>query len=1384
MVTIAAGISGGNSLTKDGAGILVLCGTNKYTGGTTLLNGTLGIGDDSALGTGTFTINNNTTNFAWGGPRTVTNAIAFSGNGAYIVFGGIEDLTYSCIKGAPFGADRQIFVTNGSVTVTIAAGLNGNNIIKYGLGTLGLSGTNFFSVSMQIKEGTVDFIGPDGVLRGCTNITVEPTGKLNLNNTANVLADNAIVTLKSGSGYGRMFLVTGAEEVVYQLYYDGVPQPAGTYGSTSSTAGYQDNDHFEGTGILRVLGVTDTAWATNSDGNWSDSTNWLYSVVATGSTKTAYFTNSLTATRTVNQDFTTLDIGGLWFGSPSSDNWILNNNIIVLTNSIITVPKITVSANTATIGSAISGAQGFTKEGQGTLVLNSANNYSGATLVNGGTLRLGVADAIPDAGSITVNSTLDLNGFGRTFSSFGGTGVVDCTSAGTSMLTISNNAANTFSGSLRNSSGTLSLIKDGTGFLTLSGISSFGGSTVVTGGCMIVQTNMALGNSSGVTVGPNASLRLNNGITISGIPAAISGSGIDVYGAMVASNGVNTWDGNITLQQDQARIGASPNATLVVNGVIDSGTSAYGLAIRSANAGDTVLLNGINTYSGGTYAVVGTLKLGGNDRLPTKQNLVIGNNSNNGGARVDLNGFDQKVSGLISAGTTMEMNITNSYPDACTFTVSNVTVNVYTGRINGAVNLVKAGQGMLRLCTNNVYTGTTRIIGAGSTSTSVVDVIPGGSITSSVTIIIETNAQFVIETATNVIGDSAQVMLNSAGANYGMIYLTNGVNEVVGGLYFNGTPQRAGTWGATGSGCLYTNNSYFRGGGRLTVTGAGSGSWNVDNSGDWSNTNNWLNYVIATGQWSTAYFTYNITQSRTINQDANPMNIGSLYIGSPSAYDWCFTNGTINLTNSATPFITVTANSATFSNTINSAQGLVKDGNGTMVISGVATCGVSATVRSGNMTISNDGSLRGYPNSFSMYVGDAPGYTGILNVIDGTLAVSNTLVIGGADNGCGIANIAGNSATVTVAAVTIGRNAGSSGTLNLSAGTVFVNTVTMVGGSTSTNASSVLNVSGGTLNVGTGGIANTKFDILSGVSREVLLSGGTLGGWTNHWSCPTDIVLTNNPGPGTVTFRAADINSVAKSIVLHGGISGIGNLTKTGTGTLYLFGGTNVNYSGQTAINEGTLVIDGINLTNAVSIAGGAALILPSGINGRNAGGLRGEYYNFAPATAYFSTLANRYSHLSFLSPAQLSRSGSTGTAFDFGAGGAGFPPPYNAGGANFEVRWTGKFTAPTTGLYWFGVSSDDQAIVWIDGIIAANRSAAGGGYVAGPPGQASGSIYLPAASMISLLDSDRVAVVTGLLSTRPFPAEAGPLFPTRSYHAMQGPQLVPSAVSREASLP
>ena len=97
-------------------------------------------------------------------------------------------------------------------------------------------------------------------------------------------------------------------------------------------------------------------------------------------------------------------------------------------------------SDTPTVGNALSGSLSLTQAGSGVLVLTSgSNSFSGATTINsGGTLRLGGAGVLPNAASdstVTVNGTLDLNGYSPTLAGLAGSGTVTSDAAGSITLT-------------------------------------------------------------------------------------------------------------------------------------------------------------------------------------------------------------------------------------------------------------------------------------------------------------------------------------------------------------------------------------------------------------------------------------------------------------------------------------------------------------------------------------------------------------------------------------------------------------------------------------------------------------------------------------------------------------------------------------------------------------------------------------------------------------------------------------------------------------------------------------------------------------------------------------------------------------------------------------
>jgi autotransporter-associated beta strand protein len=129
--TLAGVIGGSGSLTKIGAGTLVLSSANSYSGGTTLAAGTLRLENNQALGTGALTTTGSVVDYANG--ITIANPIVINSN------------------------TTQLQVLDGSATQSgVISELNGPRPLeKIGAGTLVLTAANTYTGPTTISAGTL-----------------------------------------------------------------------------------------------------------------------------------------------------------------------------------------------------------------------------------------------------------------------------------------------------------------------------------------------------------------------------------------------------------------------------------------------------------------------------------------------------------------------------------------------------------------------------------------------------------------------------------------------------------------------------------------------------------------------------------------------------------------------------------------------------------------------------------------------------------------------------------------------------------------------------------------------------------------------------------------------------------------------------------------------------------------------------------------------------------------------------------------------------------------------------------------------------------------------------------------------------------------------------
>lgn len=166
------------------------------------------------------------------------------------------------------------------------------------------------------------------------------------------------------------------------------------------------------------------------------------------------------------------------------------------------------------------------------------NNYSGNTTISTRTtIALSAVNQIPNGtgkGNLIINGgTFAMNGFSETINALSGTGTVNGVN-GTPTLTVGDNdATSTFSGTIINTAGSLSITKIGTGVLTLAGNNTYTGTTTISNGSIIVSKTT--GGIAGVATFTTTALTVNfnnvtptTGATYQFFPGATSPTGLTI----------------------------------------------------------------------------------------------------------------------------------------------------------------------------------------------------------------------------------------------------------------------------------------------------------------------------------------------------------------------------------------------------------------------------------------------------------------------------------------------------------------------------------------------------------------------------------------------------------------------------------------------------------------------------------------------------------------------------------------------------------------------------------------------------------------------------------------------------------------------------------------
>ncbi len=258
----------------------------------------------------------------------------------------------------------------------------------------------------------------------------------------------------------------------------------------------------------------------------------------------------------------------------------------------------------------LSGSGSLVKTGTGELTLSGDNDYSGGTTISGGTLTADHADSL-GTGAIANSGVLQV-GEGELENTLSGSGSLVKTGSGDLTLSgdngysggttitggtlIADNADSLGTGAVANSgvlqvgegelentlSGSGSLVKTGTGELTLSGDNSYSGTTTITDGTLIAANVNALGggnidNSGTLMLDANGAFELANVTTHTGATTALAaGSTLDA-GQLTQENGstlsidLGAATDDAVITADSVTLGGTLNVT-GIGSVTDSWT--------------------------------------------------------------------------------------------------------------------------------------------------------------------------------------------------------------------------------------------------------------------------------------------------------------------------------------------------------------------------------------------------------------------------------------------------------------------------------------------------------------------------------------------------------------------------------------------------------------------------------------------------------------------------------------------------------------------------------------------------------------------------------------------------------------------------------------------
>ncbi|ENS5560327.1 fibronectin-binding autotransporter adhesin ShdA [Salmonella enterica] len=413
------------------------------------------------------------------------------------------------------------------------------------------------------------------------------------------------------------------------------------------------------------------------------------------------------------------------------------------TGDVTIAENATLALSQGTLDNNVTGGGQIVKSGSDELIVTGDNNYSGGTTISGGTLTADHADSL-------------------------GTGTI----ANSGVLQVGE-------GELKNTlSGSGLLVKTGTGELTLSGDNTYSGGTTISGGTLTADHADSLGsgdidNSGVLKVGEG---ELKNTLSGSGSLVKTGTGELTLGGDNTYSGGTTISGGTLTADYaDSLGSGDIDNSGVlkVGEGELENTLSGAGSLVKTGTG--ELTLGGDNTYSGGTTISDGTLIADHADSLGTGtiansgvlkvgegelKNTLFGSGSlvKTGTGELTLSGDNTYSGGTTIAGGTLIADHADSLGsgDIDNSGVLKVGEGELENTLFGSGSLVKTGTGELTLSGDNTYSGGTTI-DDGVLIAANVNALGSGDIDNSGTLKLEAEGEFNLANVTTQSGATTEL---------------------------------------------------------------------------------------------------------------------------------------------------------------------------------------------------------------------------------------------------------------------------------------------------------------------------------------------------------------------------------------------------------------------------------------------------------------------------------------------------------------------------------------------------------------------------------------------------------------------------------------------------